>query len=159
MSTSRFTSNSALQTLSHNNQLALSLTWRIRKGIENGTDKKRISDYIRHSYKHFLKEQFMQEEFMYSCLAENNALRIQACSEHALLSPLFERMNSVDFSPTNLQKLSSILEKHIRFETENVYPHLASLNYSVHRYPAAFQDPFSETWTDPFWVTSTRCNN
>jgi hypothetical protein len=141
--------NTAVDSLSKHNQIALTLISRIRTGIANGTDRKRIGAYTLHFYRHFLKEQFLREEAMYMCLSESNMLRIKACSEHALLSPLFERMHSMEFSPSDLQKLATILEKHIRFETEKVFPHVESLNYTPHRHTSAV---YNDSWSDPFWA-------
>jgi hypothetical protein len=141
--------NSSMAELLSHHHLALTLTTRIRKGIENGVDKKRISAYTLHFYRHFLKDQFDREEAIYSCLSDSNMLRIQACSEHALLSPLFERMNQVEFSQKDLERLATILEKHIRFETDNVFPHVESLNFIPHRYTTA---DYREHWADQFWT-------
>ena len=142
--------NTAFETILKHNQLALTLISRIRKGIEIGTDRKRIAAYTLHFYSHFLREQFLREEAMYMCLSESNILRIKACSEHALLSPLFERMHHVEFSLSDLQKLATILERHIRFEKEKVFPHVESLNYTPHRNTAA---TYKDSWSDPFWAT------
>jgi len=141
--------NPVIVALSENNRQALALSSRIRKGIENGIDNKRISAYVLHVYRHFLKDQFLLEESMYSCLSDHNMLRIQACSEHALLTPLFERMNNRDFSHADLHKLATILEKHILFETENVFPYVESLNPNAHRKTVA---EYQECWSDTFWT-------
>ena len=109
----------AIQPLSRDHHHGLLLCWKIRIGFSKGVSPERIKTYAEWFYKKHLTGHFeIEEKYVFPVLGNENELVKQALSEHMLLEKLFtDNTDAVG----SLKKISTELEKHIRFEERALF--------------------------------------
>ena len=115
----------SLQPLSRDHHHGLLLSWKIRQGFKKGVDSSRIKTYSDWFYNAHLVPHFeMEEAHIFSLLAEDNPLRIQALEEHSEIKALVGISNNLD---ETLTQLADLLEQHIRFEERVLFPEIQTI--------------------------------
>ncbi|PKR81101.1 cation-binding protein [Brumimicrobium salinarum] len=111
--------DSALIPFSREHHHSLLLGWKIRKGIANGVEIKRIKKYTDWFYKNHVKKHFEDEEkYIFPILGEEHELIKKALAEHRRLTRLFEETDEIEKS---LHHIEEELERHIRFEERELF--------------------------------------
>ena len=115
----------SLQPLSRDHHHGLLLSWKIRQGLKKEVEVDRIkiySDwfYVTHLIPHFE----MEEAHVFSLLAEDHPLRIQAIAEHKEIKELVNTTTNLE---DTLNTLADVLEGHIRFEERVLFPEIQSI--------------------------------
>jgi len=131
----------------------LSLTWKIRQGLKNGTEKKRIIDYVKWFWVNHLEEHFREEEELLESYLHGHAMIGRMFNEHKDIRAL------VDTDLENaeeLEKFAALLHDHIRFEERELFGLAESL------IPAEGLDQIEseinkgpnecDAWQDEFWL-------
>ncbi|AIM39062.1 hypothetical protein KO02_22020 [Sphingobacterium sp. ML3W] len=142
----------SLQPLSREHHFSLLLCWKIRKGLEQAIEVKRLQDYIIYLWENQIAEHFdIEERLILPILGEEHVGVIRARKEHRLLRRLF--LTPV-YTYKTINRIEETLEKHIRFEERELFPlvqETASLEdwqklESVHN-----DDVVEIIWKDEFW--------
>lgn len=142
----------SLQPLSREHHFSLLLCWKIRKGLEQAIEVKRLQDYILYIWENQIAEHFdIEENLILPILGEEHGGVIRARKEHRLLRRLFL---SPVYTYKTINRIEETLEKHIRFEERELFPlvqETASLEdwqklESVHN-----DDVVEIIWKDEFW--------
>ncbi len=147
----------ALVSFSKEHHFGLLLTWKIRQGTSFGVETERMSNYVVHFFNVDLRQHFADEEtFLFSRLAADDSLRLQAEAEHR---QIYNLVSEIAANPTDealLKTFSELLEKHIRFEERTLFNHLqhhipAAELEEIEKRTAGGVDP-DINWTDVFWI-------
>lgn len=102
-----------LQPLSREHHQGLLLSWKIRKGLDNGTPPEKIMEYAAWFYREHLVPHFeVEEKLLFPILGNEHPLIVRALEEHHQLTALFGSEASAEL----LRKIETELENHIRFE-------------------------------------------
>lgn len=109
----------ALIPFSREHHHSLLLSWKIRKGIANGTPVDRIKKYTDWFFKNHVKPHFEDEEkYIFPILGDEHELIKKALSEHRRLIRLFTEENDLE---KTLNHIEEELERHIRFEERELF--------------------------------------
>lgn len=147
---------------SKDHHYGLLLVWKIRQGLKKNIESHRIAGYINLFAEKELLPHFDEEEkFLLNLLSPNDALKIEAEKQHLELRQfLFEIMHEKVYY-TTLNNFADFLEKHIRFEEREFFPHLQktidldTVFYSEKK-PFHNQNEFDTLWTDNFWESNSK---
>ncbi|HLW30019.1 MAG TPA: hemerythrin domain-containing protein [Brumimicrobium sp.] len=109
----------ALIPFSREHHHSLLLSWKIRKGLNNGVAIERIKKYTDWFYENHVKPHFDDEEkYIFPILGEDHDLIKKALSEHRRLTRLFTEETDIEKS---LHHIEEELERHIRFEERELF--------------------------------------
>ncbi|CDF79956.1 conserved hypothetical protein [Formosa agariphila KMM 3901] len=93
----------------------------------------------------------MEEAHVFSILAEDHPLRIQAINEHKQIKKLVNKTTDLE---ANLSTLADVLEAHIRFEERVMFPEIqaiATTEEMTHIDDIHYEQNLEENTTDEFW--------
>ena len=147
-----------LAPLSRDHHQGLLLCWKIRNGVNNHIDNKRIARYLIFSFREELSEHFRQEEdILFSLLADDEPLKQQALGQHASLRAQVEEVTSQKEPDTTLLlAFADTLDTHIRFEERKLFPFIeqtideGKLQTAGKKIDAC-QHTDQLQWEDQFW--------
>lgn len=108
--------------LSRDHHFGLLCSWKIRQGIKKEIETERIKNYVEYFWKHHLKEHFREEEeILFPYISDELSGRVKF--EHRQIEDLASEISE---NPENqsLSDFADLLEKHIRFEEREWFPHL-----------------------------------
>ncbi|GAL85157.1 hypothetical protein MYP_2386 [Sporocytophaga myxococcoides] len=137
--------------LKNEHHVIFELCYRIRVGLYQKVQTKRIKIYADLFYHEYLKPHFeLEEQYIFSVFEKDNLLVKRAVSEHRKLKRLFENGDNIEGS---LSLIEEVLEKHLRFEEHVLF---TSLMEKTESKKILFIMPeLNETlieWPDKFWV-------
>ena len=145
---------------SKDHHYGLLLVWKIRQGLKKSIEPHRIAGYINLFAEKELIPHFDEEEkFLLNLLSPNDELRIEATNQHIELRQfLFEIEHEKVYNST-LECFANLLEKHIRFEEREFFPHLQKTIdldtvYTTEQKAFHNQNEIDTLWTDNFWESS-----
>lgn len=147
--------NKAIAPLSRDHHDGLLLCWKIRFGIKNEVDTKRIGNYVRYFWESHLQEHFRKEEVhLFTLLPEQNEKRVEAFSQHKNISELIQQIaNQPNY--IILSKLAADLESHIRFEERDLFNLIqeSADEATINQLEILLADDYrtKEDWNDMFW--------
>ena len=146
--------NENIVELSRDHHFGLLCSWKIRQGLKKNIDAERIKKYIDYFWNYHLKEHFREEEeILFSYLKDEMSKRI--AHEHLEIKNLVQKI--VDENEvSHFENLAEVLEKHIRFEEREWFPHLEkNLNENqLSEIGKALQEIHSQEkddYQDEFW--------
>jgi len=117
--------NPAIVEFSKDHHFALLLIWKIREGLKKSIEPSRISKYVIYFFENDLLNHFQDEEtILFNKLSKDNALRIQAETDHKDIYTLIDKLCSKPDERSLLEKFANTLEKHIRFEERALFNHI-----------------------------------
>lgn len=146
-----------LTPLSRDHHNGLLTGWKIKAGLRNNTDLKRIAAFVSASYSQELKEHFNQEEqHIFNLLPDGDSMVKTALLQHEQLKMLVVRIeNSPEISL--LEEFAELLTVHIRFEERELFPFIEQ-NAPVEMFSQAgemiaklHEHQSCMVWTDEFW--------
>ena len=148
----------ALVSFSKDHHFGLLLVWKIRQGLGNAIAAERISNYVLFFFREDLQKHFQEEEqLLFSQLAVDDPLRMQAEAEHLSIYKLVAAIEEKKNDSFQLSQLSDELERHIRFEEREMFNHLQNnipadeLEKIANRF-SNDSKAMDEEWDDCFWV-------
>jgi hemerythrin-like domain-containing protein len=146
--------------LSRDHHDGLLIVWKIRQGLRQGIDVRRIIDYVLHAFAADLEPHFKEEEvLLFPNLDPKDDLRVRAEAEHAALRETIRKCKS--FAADNvalLQEFAAMLDAHIRFEERKLFPHVEQvvpmeiLNEVGRQLEADHKNKPALEWPDAFWL-------
>jgi len=118
----------SLVKLSREHHFSLLFGWKIRQGIKNNTVLSRMVPYAEYFWKHHLLPHFREEEEILFVPA-SDPLVLRAKEEHVQIRQLIESLlDPQDVTlKAQLLLLADQLDKHIRFEERELFPHLEKI--------------------------------
>ncbi len=117
--------NENILKLSKEHHFSLLFCWKIRQGLKNETATKRIIQYVQYFSTHFLMPHFREEEdFLFALL--DGAKVEKATEHHKMITNLIAELsnNNEINSRELLQKITNMVEEHIRYEERELFPYL-----------------------------------
>lgn len=151
----------ALMPLSREHHFYLLLAWKIRKGIGTGIGKDRIVAYIRYMNEKLVRAHFEDEEkWLFESLLPEDSLCGRAMKEHESINRMLQQVMDEEKNTRDelLLQLADAVEKHVRFEERELFPHLERVFTKAKM--AELEEKifekhgnFTETWNDSFWET------
>ena len=104
----------ALEPLSIEHHYGLLLCWKIREGLSNNIETKRIKHYTDWFKRNYLEPHFeIEEKYIFPILGSHNVRVKKALANHRRLKRLFDETSEVDKS---LNRKEEELGRYIRFE-------------------------------------------
>ncbi|MBL4594275.1 MAG: hemerythrin domain-containing protein [Flavobacteriales bacterium] len=144
--------SASLKPLSREHHDGLLLSLKIRKGIKQNVELKRIKRYTDWFWKHHLQAHFeFEEKYIFPILGQENELIIKALQEHSRLKQLFTA------TTTDKQNLSSIekeLVSHIRYEERVLFNEIESIasEHELEIIEKEHSKNIVDEWEDKFWT-------
>ena len=120
--------NESLVNLSREHHFSLLFGWKIRQGLKNNTAPERIVPYVHYFWKNHILPHFKEEEeILFS--PDSDSLVKRAKQEHAAIQQLIEKLSASSGIQLaeDLRQLAASLDKHIRFEERELFPHLENI--------------------------------
>jgi len=119
--------NGNIKVLSHDHHFGLLFCWKIRKGIIKNIALGRIRQYINYYWTNHLRQHFGEEEIFFYALVESS-LCVRGLSHHQAISDMIKIINAkiVD-NPETYLALADIIDEHIRFEENELFPFMESV--------------------------------
>ncbi|MFT3903482.1 MAG: hemerythrin domain-containing protein [Niabella sp.] len=111
--------------LSRDHHDGLLFCWKIRQGIKLDVELTRIQAYARYFWEQHLRQHFYEEEnilFKY----QDDEFTQRAMKEHTEIKELIETITNANIEKRSLQHLADLVDKHIRYEERELFPHLES---------------------------------
>lgn len=141
--------------LSKEHHEALLFAWKIRQGLQNGTDHKVIAAFVEWFWNADLQEHFRKEEdVLAKHLPQDNELVKQMLEEHQELEAQVRICAMIPDEAMFLQ-LADGLNNHIRFEERKLFPYaekvIAPNEMEVIYHELVKTKPHPK-WEDEFWV-------
>ena len=141
--------------LSKEHHEGLLFAWKIKQGLNNGTDPKLIAEFIQWFWKADLQEHFRkEEEVLAPHLPQDNELVQQMLEEHQELEALVRLCEMVVDEDIFLQ-LADGINNHIRFEERTLFPYaekmIAPEKLQAIAAELAKTKPHSR-WENEFWM-------
>ena len=146
-----------LAPLSREHHDGLLLCWKIRTGFARQIEEERIVNYVQHFYNTDLKPHFQKEEdYLFVLLPATDSLRTEAVGQHRELEGLIGLMNN-GLAHIALSNFADLLERHIRFEERDLFPHFESVTDTLKLQAVSEQIDSKEKqcemdWNDKFWI-------
>jgi hemerythrin-like domain-containing protein len=146
--------------LSREHHTGLLFGWKIRQGLKNSTAPERIVQYARYFWQQHLLPHFREEEEILFVPIPSDPQVARAKQEHKGLKQLIEGLDTHSAAvplAKQLQQLADELDRHIRFEERELFPHLekaltADQLESIGRQLDAIPAPEEEDrFEDAFW--------
>ena len=143
----------ALRPVSREHHHGLLLSWKIRQGLKQKVELKRIKKYTDWFWENHLQQHFeFEEEYMFPILGKGDKLIKRALREHARLRRLF---NTPGRLGVNLSLLEEELVSHIRFEERELLEKIekAAAEEQLARIEKehSHNDAEAGEWQDEFW--------
>ena len=145
-----------LAPLSREHHEGLLFVWKIRQGLKNKTDIAMINAYVRWFWKEILQHHMHKEEAVFLHLLPDDMQLFRMSEEHIIITKLYEEIE--EWNEEALLDLASFIEKHIRFEERELFPHLEKTLSAFQLQEASqqlVQTPICNKWQDEFWITKT----
>jgi len=146
-----------LAPLSRDHHDGLLFAWKIRQGLNNGTDIKIIASFTRWFWENDLQEHFREEEqILAACLPKDEPSVLRMIDEHHNIEALIHINESIADAALLLQ-LADAVTAHIRFEEREFFPYAETLltpdqlNFIYAELSKEKPFPGSE-WGNEFWV-------
>ena len=150
----------AIVSFSRDHHFGLLLVWKIRQGLKRAVNAERISNYLLYYFQEDLEKHFKEEEeFLFSKLAVDDDLRMQAEQDHRAIYKLVAAIGENKSNTALLNQLADELEKHIRFEERKLFNHLQSqiAISDLEKIAKRFSnngESVNKKWEDAFWLIS-----
>ena len=146
--------------LSRDHHSGLLLCWKIRTGIKNGIDEKRIAAYVVFYYQSQLSGHFRQEEeYVFTLSGPQDSMIQKALDEHREINNLVAQLeNNTSTGYAVLEQLADKLDDHIRYEERELFPYIeqnvaSNLLVSAGEIIAELHNDINEpAWEDEFWA-------
>ena len=118
----------SIMKLSREHHFSLLFCWKIREGLKKRTAPKRMVQYAQYFWSNHIQPHFLEEEeILFAPLQDEMVLK--AMEEHAAIREGIEALTVLP--PENitdeLTKLADQLDKHVRYEERQLFPHLESV--------------------------------
>ncbi|MGV3539222.1 MAG: hemerythrin domain-containing protein [Rufibacter sp.] len=153
----------SLVPLSREHHFGLLFCWKIRQGLNKGTDLNLLRAYVRYFWDTILKAHCQEEEVLLArLLPQDHDVRLRLEEEHRLMEKLVDLIQ--EGSPRN-KDLFKVLDKdltaHIRWEERELFPYLQTLVPAEELELAAKllaheHEPREDTFTPEFWNTNAK---
>lgn len=144
-----------LAPLSREHHEGLLFGWKIKQGLQNGTDHQVIANFIQWFWEADLQEHFRKEEQILAIhLPQDNELVLRMMDEHQQLEALIQICAMVNDEDIFLQ-LADGLHNHIRFEERVLFPFaekeiLSSELEAIHG--ELLKPKQRRKWENEFWM-------
>lgn len=143
--------------LSRDHHASLLFCWKLRQGIRFGTSLERMKKYVSYfSEAHMLPHFTEEEKFLFAPLPEDEQVQ-RALSEHKHI--VQEVRKVIDFpgegNIENYAALADLVDKHVRFEERELFPHLEQCLNNEQLLEIEKQlgdEALKDNYTDDFWV-------
>lgn len=140
------------QEFKREHRLLLLISLRIRKGLREGVDIKRVKEYADWAFKTYVKPQFEGEEkVLFPLVPEDDKDRKRSVSEHRRLERLF---NDSKDPRRALSLIEEELDVHVRTEARKLFKHIeemASEEQLLEIYRRHREIRERKEWKDKFW--------
>ncbi|RAU82825.1 hemerythrin domain-containing protein [Pontibacter arcticus] len=149
--------------LSREHHFGLLFCWKIRQGLNNGTDLELLRSYVRYFWENILKAHCEEEEWLLNrLLKEDDTVRERLAEEHHLIHSIVELIESGNKINSKIQKeLFKVLERdltdHIRWEERELFPYLQAVTSPAEMELAREMlnhkhEPRLDDFTPNFWI-------
>ncbi|HET9430462.1 MAG TPA: hypothetical protein VFO70_04765 [Chitinophagaceae bacterium] len=141
--------------LSREHHDGLLFTWKIKRGLKNGTSMDKLRKYSLWFWKEHIKPHFFQEEMiLLPLIPTNNPMAVQLKNEHAQIRELVLGLDK-EADREIFVILCDLLERHIRWEEREFFvfleqslaeEQLAEVHRKLEEHPVS-----CGVWEDEFW--------
>ncbi|MCC5924771.1 MAG: hypothetical protein JJT77_13390 [Crocinitomicaceae bacterium] len=139
-----------LQKLSREHHQILVFALRLKKGLANNVDLKRLANYTKYILDGLIIPHMEEEENILLNLLPNTDKKKQILDDHNGFRAFSKTEN---FSTDSLTKLFEKLEQHIRFEERIYFESIQVKHFEIINQIkwSDYENLSCMTWNDPFW--------
>lgn len=149
----------AIIVLSREHHFGLLLCWKIRQGLKKDVPASRMMPYLKYFWAHHLLHHFKEEEDLLFKGREEDAMIARAIAEHQDIKQQFElAQEKPDDGLKVLENLANAVDKHIRYEERQLFPHLEKVLEDDHLIEIgklleqSHQQVEKDEFEDEFWI-------
>ena len=158
METKPIKRNKNLVPLSKEHHAGLLFCWKIKNGLKKEVEYERLILYANWFWLNHLKAHQDEENEILFINKKDELVQI-GLNDHEIISGLFEKISSgKELGNVVFEKLSTFMEKHIRFEERILFPHLEQtfteeqLNHIGKILSTGRNRNANEHYDDEFWL-------
>ena len=148
----------SMMKLSREHHFSLLFCWKIREGLKKRTAPQRIVKYVQYFWSSHVQPHFREEEeILFASLQDEMVSK--AIEDHAAIREGIDALTVLP--PENitdeLAKLADQLDKHVRYEERQLFPHLENVLSDVQLEAIGRQlnllaaEPLKDDYEDEFW--------
>jgi len=132
--------------------------WKIRRGLYYDIEPERISQYVQYFWNRFLQFHFKEEELFFDTFPHK--VTDKARQEHTTIEKEIQSLNHISILQQShyLNSIAELMDSHIRFEEEKVFPildkklkkgvpEIVLYQIAAHEFPV-----FEDNFPDEFWT-------
>jgi hemerythrin-like domain-containing protein len=141
--------------LSKDHHFTLLFCWKIRNGLKFNADP--IINYVQYFWQHHMQPHFMEEETILFTPVKDAAVQ-KALDEHTEIAAQIKGLYVDDENVTNkLSTLADIVDKHVRYEERELFPHLEQVLTNeqleqIGKQLAGHANALKDDFADAFWI-------
>lgn len=145
--------------LSKDHHTSLLFCWKIRQGLKMDAEMERIKKYVQYFWRYHMQPHFEEEEeILFAPLKDEKVQK--AIDEHGQIKTQINTLlnRSEMEAGSGLALLADMVDKHVRYEERELFPHLEktlsheqleTIGKQLHlRKPSTLKDDFK----DEFWI-------
>ena len=119
--------NENIVKLSREHHTTLLFCWKIRNGLKNGAEPKRIIKYVHYFRDVHMMPHFKQEEEILFAPVKDNMVQ-KAIEDH---KDILQQVDLLEKDGTNIESkltnLADTVDNHVRYEERELFPHLENI--------------------------------
>jgi len=147
----------SLVSYSQEHHFVLLLCWKIREGIKQNIEVKRIANYTLFFFDNDLQLHFAEEEkCLFGKLNDDDVFKQRAVKEHNEINAMIKNFRSGNTTHEQLNTFANLLDNHIRFEERILFNHIQQILSEdelkvMPKHERNNNEDIDKKWTDCFW--------
>ena len=148
--------NENIVKLSKDHHASLMFCWKLRQGIKQHVDEKRMTAYVDYFWNHHFSEHFREEEEILFAPLQDELVK-KAIADHQQVQAFIKTLSDPaarDLYAT-FAKLADLVDEHVRYEERILFPHLEKELSEIQLDEIGKQlpgDAIKDNFEDAFWI-------
>lgn len=148
--------NENILKLSKDHHASLMFCWKLRQGIKQHADEKRMNAYVDYFWNHHFSEHFREEEEILFAPLQDELVK-KAIADHQQVQAFIKTLSGPAARDpyATFAKLADLVDDHVRYEERILFPHLEQKLSESQLEEIGKQLPdhaIKDNFEDEFWI-------